>query len=249
MMNEKKCLLHASTWQNKSSMSSGLLNNKHHTVFSWMDYWTGLLGAVPLFEVTVFFFLVRKSIKVLLRDAKWLQRIWQPKDARLPQRDTKQPWGDAKKKKAAKRPQRDALFVVVLCLFQFGCLGCSHNLFVSVVCSSVFHVWIFCSASLTSPPHLSLTCVFLTWWFSSCLHPLWLFCPAAHSSRRLAYRMKMGTLPNPKSPKKPVCKFLLPRIPLHLQHYFIITVHYLQHLSPSALLSRLMHSVTVIIGQ
>ncbi|XP_053299317.1 MAGUK p55 subfamily member 3 [Pleuronectes platessa] len=25
--------------------------------------------------------------------------------------------------------------------------------------------------------------------------------------RRLAYRMKMGTLPNPKSPKKPVCKF------------------------------------------
>uniref|UniRef100_A0A671VZJ3 MAGUK p55 scaffold protein 3 n=1 Tax=Sparus aurata TaxID=8175 RepID=A0A671VZJ3_SPAAU len=34
--------------------------------------------------------------------------------------------------------------------------------------------------------------------------------------RRLAYRMKMGTLPNPKSPKKPVCKSLLPRIPLHL---------------------------------
>uniref|UniRef100_A0A3Q1JSF9 Uncharacterized protein n=1 Tax=Anabas testudineus TaxID=64144 RepID=A0A3Q1JSF9_ANATE len=28
--------------------------------------------------------------------------------------------------------------------------------------------------------------------------------------RRLAYRMKMGTLPNPKSPKKPSCKFLLP---------------------------------------
>uniref|UniRef100_A0A8C6NXW5 MAGUK p55 scaffold protein 3 n=1 Tax=Nothobranchius furzeri TaxID=105023 RepID=A0A8C6NXW5_NOTFU len=26
--------------------------------------------------------------------------------------------------------------------------------------------------------------------------------------RRLAYRMKMGTLPNPKSPKKPLCKFL-----------------------------------------
>uniref|UniRef100_A0A3P8VNX8 MAGUK p55 scaffold protein 3 n=1 Tax=Cynoglossus semilaevis TaxID=244447 RepID=A0A3P8VNX8_CYNSE len=28
--------------------------------------------------------------------------------------------------------------------------------------------------------------------------------------RRLAYRMKMGTLPNPKSPKKPDCKFVLP---------------------------------------
>lgn len=60
-------------------------------------------------------------------------------------------------------------------------------------------------------------CVFVTWWFSSCLHPL---CPAALSSRRLAYRMKMGTLPNPKSPKKPVCKFLLPRISLHLSALF-----------------------------
>uniref|UniRef100_A0A3B5MI30 MAGUK p55 scaffold protein 3a n=1 Tax=Xiphophorus couchianus TaxID=32473 RepID=A0A3B5MI30_9TELE len=30
--------------------------------------------------------------------------------------------------------------------------------------------------------------------------------------RRLAYRMKMGTLPNPKSSKKPACKFLLLRI-------------------------------------
>lgn len=45
-------------------------------------------------------------------------------------------------------------------------------------------------------------------------------CPAALSSRRLAYRMKMGTLPNPKSPKKPVCKFLLRRIPLHLSALF-----------------------------
>ncbi|KAF3846069.1 hypothetical protein F7725_003147 [Dissostichus mawsoni] len=42
--------------------------------------------------------------------------------------------------------------------------------------------------------------------------------------RRLAYRMKMGTLPNPKSPKKPACKFLLLRIQLHLQHYLINTV-------------------------
>uniref|UniRef100_A0A667ZJ70 MAGUK p55 scaffold protein 3 n=1 Tax=Myripristis murdjan TaxID=586833 RepID=A0A667ZJ70_9TELE len=33
--------------------------------------------------------------------------------------------------------------------------------------------------------------------------------PSKHfQERRLAYRIKMGTLPNPKSPKKPVCKFL-----------------------------------------
>uniref|UniRef100_A0A3P9IU68 Membrane protein, palmitoylated 3a (MAGUK p55 subfamily member 3) n=1 Tax=Oryzias latipes TaxID=8090 RepID=A0A3P9IU68_ORYLA len=36
--------------------------------------------------------------------------------------------------------------------------------------------------------------------------------------RRLAYRMKMGTLPNPKSPKKPACKFLLHGISLQLLH-------------------------------
>uniref|UniRef100_H2LC49 MAGUK p55 scaffold protein 3 n=1 Tax=Oryzias latipes TaxID=8090 RepID=H2LC49_ORYLA len=36
--------------------------------------------------------------------------------------------------------------------------------------------------------------------------------------RRLAYRMKMGTLPNPKSPKKPPCKFLLHGISLQLLH-------------------------------
>lgn len=43
----------------------------------------------------------------------------------------------------------------------------------------------------------------------------------------------MGTLPNPKSPKKPVCKFLLLCICLHR---VMITVPYLQHLSLSALL-------------
>lgn len=67
---------------------------------------------------------------------------------------------------------------------------------------------------LTVPPYFLLT-LFLP--LSSLV-----LCSAAHFPRRLAYRMKMGTLPNPKSPKKSLCKFLLPRISVHL---FIITIY------------------------
>lgn len=52
-------------------------------------------------------------------------------------------------------------------------------------------------------------------------------------SRRLAYRMKMGTLPNPKSPKKPACKFLLLWVslrflPLSTAALFLL-INYSQH--------------------
>uniref|UniRef100_A0AAX7VQQ9 Membrane protein, palmitoylated 3a (MAGUK p55 subfamily member 3) n=1 Tax=Astatotilapia calliptera TaxID=8154 RepID=A0AAX7VQQ9_ASTCA len=67
---------------------------------------------------------------------------------------------------------------------------------------------------LTVPPYFLLT-LFLP--LSSLV-----LCSTAHFPRRLAYRMKMGTLPNPKSPKKSLCKFLLPRISVHL---FIVTIY------------------------
>ena len=57
-----------------------------------------------------------------------------------------------------------------------------HCLFSSYLCSSLWH----CHAlSLISSLFLS---------------------PSVHFLRRLAYRIKTGTLPNPKSPKNPTCK-------------------------------------------
>lgn len=105
---------------------------------------------------------------------------------------------------------------------------CPHNKAIHpcVVYSSAFSDS--CLLVLTVPPYFLLT-LFLP--LSSLV-----LCSTAHFPRRLAYRMKMGTLPNPKSPKKSLCKFLLPRISVHL---FIVTIYDWHYLSLSALHSLL----------
>lgn len=170
-------------------------------------------------------FPVRKSIK-------WLQRKSQQKDAKTtakkckrPRRHTKQPQREANQPQInVKRPKRDTKRGpwITFCIFSLS-VSCSYvggvgafylfvpraplfpDLLVSVVCTSLFH------ESFVPPLWHSLLTFGLL-----CISDLMILflppsslalSPAALSSRRLAYRMKMGTLPNPKSPKKPVCKF------------------------------------------
>lgn len=115
-----------------------------------------------------------------------------------------------------------------------------HNLFITCLYDplcfmfrSLFHPSDISSSTFGSLCFSDLMILFLP----PILFGFFFFCPAAFSSRRLAYRMKMGTLPNPKSPKKPVCKSLLPRIPLHLSALFpcyTFTTCSLSHYQPSS---------------